>query len=66
MSSRYSITLLPMARPRLSFSSSCRAALLGALAGSMAVTPWPSAGQLMRTKIRPRRSATYSMSVVLP
>jgi len=50
----------------LSFSSSCLAALLGAVAGSMLVTPWPSAGQLMRTNTRPSRFATYSISVVLP
>ena len=41
-------------------------ALCVAAAGSIDVTSWPSAGPLMRTNVMPRRSATYSISVVLP
>ena len=37
-----------------------------AVAGSMLVTAWPSAGPLMRTNTKPSRSAMYSISVVLP
>ena len=66
MSSMYSITLLAISSARLSFSSSLAAVASGAWAGSSERTEWPSAGPLIFMKIRPRRLATYSISVVLP
>ena len=44
----------------------CAAVAFGASVGSSDVTSCPSAGPFTLTNARPRRAATYSISVVLP
>lgn len=66
MSSRYSIVLLPISSAKEIFSTSWRDVASGASAGSSEVTACPSAGPFTFTNTRPRRLATYSISVVLP